>query len=300
MKAPMNIYSYALLVALATTVWSTSNAEERAARLWTPAAIASDQYEATPTFTPDGREMYFMQSDPRFARYRLFRSRCENGAWTRATPAPFAAPDVQEGDPGVRPDGKRLYFISMRQNPAQEDFDIWYVERTGVDAWSEPRHLPEPVNSRGAELLPRADREGRLYFGSNRAGGFGEGDIYVATQGTDGAWTVKNVGPPVSTAAYEYEAEISQDGRTLIAVIDRGDRSHLYRFERDGDRWIERGRISALKNVFQVGPLLSPTADRLLFAQAQGARSGELFLLDRVEKPDARWPPCARRELSRH
>ena len=67
-----------------------------------------------------------------------------------------------------------------------------------------------------------------------------------------------------------------------------------------GDRWIERGRISASKNVFQVGPLLSPTADRLLFAQAQGARSGELFLLDLVEKPDARWPPCARRELSRH
>jgi hypothetical protein len=188
----------------------------------------------------------------------------------------------------------------MRQNPAQEDFDIWYVERIGVDGWSEPRRLPEPVNSRGAELLPRADREGRLYFGSNRAGGFGEGDIYVATQGADGAWTVNNVGPPVSTAAYEYEAEISQDGRTLVAVVDRGDRSHLYTFERDGDRWIERGRISALKNVFQVGPLLSPAADRLLFAQAQSTRSGELFLLDLVDKPGTRWPPCARGELSRH
>jgi hypothetical protein len=93
----------------------------------------SDQYEATPTFTPDGRELYFMQSDPKFARYRLFRSRCENGAWTRATPAAFAAPDVQEGDPGVTPDGKRLYYISMRQDPTQEDFDIWYVERIGVD-----------------------------------------------------------------------------------------------------------------------------------------------------------------------
>ena len=92
-------------------------------------------------------------------------------------------------------------------------------------------------------------------------------------------------------SAYEYEAEISQDGRTLIAVVDRGDRSHLYRFERDGDHWIERGRISAFENVFQVGPLLSPAADRLLFAQAQGAHSGELILLDLVEKPDARWPP---------
>jgi hypothetical protein len=262
------------------------------ARIWTPATIASDQYEATPTFTPDGREMYFMQSDPRFERYRLFWSRCVDGAWSKPIPAPFAAPDVQEGDPGVTPDGTRLYFISMRHDPRGEDFDIWYVDREGVGAWSEPQRLPSPVNSKGTELLPRADRKGRLYFGSDRAGGFGKGDIYVATPGVNGEWTVRNVGPPVSTAAYEYEAEISQDGRTLVAVVDRGDRSHLYRFERSGDRWIERERVPAFANVFQVGPLLSPTADRLLFAQADGARSGELFVLDLVERPHERWPPC--------
>ncbi len=271
----------ALAIALALTVW-------------TPSAITSDQYEATPTFTPDGREMYFMLSDPRFERYRLMRSRCVNGAWSKATPAPFAAPNVQEGDPGITPDGKRLYFISMRQDPAKEDFDIWYVERTSADAWSAPQRLPEPVSSPGAELLPRADRDGRLYFGSDRPGGLGQGDIYVATQDAAGKWTVENVGPPVSTAAYEYEAEVSQDGRTLVAVIDRGDRSHLYRFERAEGRWVERGRIPALAHVFQVGPLLAPDATRLLFAQAHGARSGELFLIDLAERPDQRWPACSR------
>lgn len=263
--------------------------------VWTPPAIASDQYESTPTFTPDGREMYFMQADPRFERYRLFWSRCENGAWSKAAPAPFAAPNVQEADPGVTPNGKRLYYISMRQDPAKDDFDIWYVERTYAGTWSEPQRLPEPVNSPGAELLPRADQSGRLYFGSDRAGGFGQGDIYVATQTAAGKWTVDNVGPPVSTAAFEYEAEISRDGRTLIAVIDRGDRSHLYRFEREGGRWIERGRIPAFAHVFQVGPLLAPGADRLLYAQADAKRSGELFLFDLVERPNDSWPPCSQR-----
>lgn len=233
-----------------------------------------------------------MLSDPRFERYRLMWSRCENGAWSKATPAPFAASNVQEGDPGITPDGKRLYFISMRQDAAKDDFDIWYVERTSEDAWSEPQRLPEPVNSPSAELLPRADRDGKLYFGSDRAGGFGQGDIYVATQDAASKWTVNNVGPPVSTAAYEYEAEISQDGRTLVAVIDRGDRSHLYRFERANGRWAERERIPAFGHVFQVGPLLAPDATRLLFAQAHGARSGELFLIDLAERPDGRWPAC--------
>jgi hypothetical protein len=263
------------------------------ARIWTPTALQSDQYEATPTFTPDGREMYFMQSDPRFERYRLMQSRCENGAWSKPAPAPFAAPNVQEGDPGVTPDGKRLYFISARHDPRGEDFDIWYVERTSAGAWGEPQRLPEPVNSPSSELLPRADRDGRLYFGSDRAGSFGKGDIYVATQSIDGKWTVGNVGPPVSTSADEYEAEISQDGRTLIAVVDRGDRSHLYRFERVDARWVERDRIPAYPNVFQVGPLLSPAADRLLFAQADGVRSGELFVLDLMPQPDLRWPACS-------
>jgi hypothetical protein len=263
--------------------------------VWTPPAIASDQYESTPAFTPDGREMYFMQADARFERYRLYWSRCENGAWSQAAPAPFAAPDVQEGDPGVTPDGKRLYYISMRQDPAKDDFDIWYVERTSAGSWSKPQRLPAPVNSRGAELLPRADRNGHLYFGSDRADGHGQGDIYVAKQDAAGKWTVDNVGPPVSTAAFEYEAEISQDGRTLVAVIDRGDRSHLYRFEPQDGRWVERGRIPAFAHVFQVGPLLSPSADRLLFAQADGKRSGELFLFDLIERPDERWPPCSQR-----
>jgi Tol biopolymer transport system component len=282
-----------LLAAVAATCSPTSFAQERTARVWTPAAVASDQYEATPTFTPDGREMYFMLSDPRFERYRLMWSRCENGAWSTPTPAPFAAAGVQEGDPGITPDGKRLYFISMRHDPKREDFDIWYVERTRGDAWGTPQRLPEPVSSPGAELLPRTDGDGRLFFGSDRAGGFGQGDIYVATQAGDGKWSVRNVGPPVSTAAYEYEAEISQDGRTLIAVIDRGDRSHLYRFESDAGRWVERGRVPAYANVFQVGPLLSPTADRLLFAQAQQGQSGEFFLIDLAKRPDERWPACS-------
>ncbi|HKU13005.1 MAG TPA: hypothetical protein VJQ52_01345 [Steroidobacteraceae bacterium] len=264
------------------------------ARIWTPAAITSDQYEATPTFTPDGREMYFMLADPRFERYRLMGSRCVNGAWSAPTPPPFATGAVQEGDPGITPDGKRLYFISTRHDARGEDFDIWYVDRTRDGAWNTPQRLPEPVSSPASELLPRADRDGRLYFGSDRAGGFGKSDIYVATQMEDGKWSVRNVGPPVSTAANEYEADISQDGRTLVAVIDRGDRSHLYRFEQQAGRWIERGRVPAHAHVFQVGPLLSPTADRLLFAQAHEGRSGEIFVIDVAAGAQQRWPLCSK------
>ena len=81
-----------------------------------------------------------------------------------------------------------------------------------------------------------------------------------------------SAGAPVSSAANEYEAEISRDGRVLVVVADRGDRSHLYVYDRQGDAWKERGRVAARDDVFQVGPLLSPDGRRLLFAQADRER----------------------------
>jgi hypothetical protein len=260
------------------------------AQRWTPEAIASDQYDTTPTFTIDGREMYFFKSDPTFSTYRLYWSRCEANGWSPPAPVPFAAPPPAiEADPGITPDGKRLYYISTRHAPGSGDFDIWYVDRVG-DGWGPPQRLPAPVNSLASELLPRADGLGRLYFGSAREGGRGGGDIYVATQ-RNGAWKVANVGAPVSTEAFEYEAEISRDGRTMVAVTDRGDKSHLYRFERAGTGWVERGRIPAKPDVFQVGPLLSPRAERLLFAQADPQNSGEMYVIDLVKGTNEAWPP---------
>ena len=285
---------WSLVCALQSALVCNVQAGEDEAVRWTPAAIGTVQYETTPTFTPDGREMFYMQSDPSFRRYRLLWSRCEDGNWSKPQSPPFAASaEVFDADPFIAHDGKRLYFISTRQNRMKEDedFDIWFVERESDGGWMHAQRMPEPINSEGSELLPRMTAQGQLFFGSDRAGGFGQGDIYVASSTPDGAWRVSNVGSPVNTAAFEYEAEVSRDGRMLVVVADRGDRSHLYRFQKRQNGWIESGRIPARHDVFQVGPLLSPNADRLLFAQADGERSGEMFLIDLSSNVDTRWPP---------
>lgn len=264
------------------------------ARPWTPAAIASDQYESSPTFTPDGRELYFMRSDRAFGRYRLLMSRCEAGGWSAPVSPSFAGPpDAQEADPYVSHDGQRLYYVSSRQGANADDLDIWMVRRDASGAWSAPQRLPAPVNSPESELLPRETAGGRLYFGSSRPGGPGLTDIYEGRLRKDGGWDVSLVGPPISTAEQEYEVEVSRDGRQLILVGQRGDgRSHLYRFARAGEAWVARGRVPAREEVFQVGPLLSPKGDRILFGQAANERdSGELFLVDLQPTVDTRWPP---------
>lgn len=300
----------ALLIPIATLVAALAAAQGGAAKpaaespapqRWTPAAISSEQYESSPSFTPDGRTLFFMRADRTFARYRLLWSHCVQGRWTAPEPPPFAAaPPIQEADPFVSADGRRLYFVSSRHQPqaapAAADLDIFVVERGADGRWGEARRLPEPVNSPASELLPREDAQGRLLFGSSRPGGLGHGDIYQATPQPGGGWRVANLGAPVSSAANEYEAELSRDGRTLVVVADRGDRSHLYRYRLGDDgRWVEQGRVPARAEVFQVGPLLSPRGERLLFAQADGEgggeRSGELFLVDLVPGTKEDWPP---------
>jgi len=110
-----------------------------------------------------------------------------------------------------------------------------------------------------------------------------------------GGWRVDNAGLPINTAGSEYEAEPSRDGRALVVVSDRGDRSHLYRFRRDDPgRWVDQGRVEARAAVFQVGPLLSPRGEKLLFAQADGERSGEWFVSELQPGSTEAWPPDCR------
>ncbi|WP_454828873.1 TolB family protein [Pseudoxanthomonas wuyuanensis] len=267
--------------------------EKDVPKRWTPPTLSTDQYESSPTFSPDGRELFFFRADRRFDHYRLLHSRCEGGQWSAPQEPPFAAtPGVLETDPAFSSDGQRLYYGSARHNG--EDLDIWKVERGTDGRWGQPQRLPEPVNSQHTELLPRELPDGRLLFGSDRPGGPGGRDLYFAIPQADGRWHVEPLSAPPNSAYDEYEAELSQDGKVMVVVTNRGERSHLYVYDRIGDDWRERGRVPAHDQVFQVGPLLSPDGKRLLFAQADGEDSGELFLTDLEPGADPAWPPACR------
>ena len=82
------------------------------------------------------------------------------------------------------------------------------------------------------------------------------------------------------------------DGRARSSRSSTAARArNLYVFDRVGNGWRERDRVPADPSVFRIGPLLSPTGDRVLFAQTGARDSGERFLADLVPDPDPRWPP---------
>ncbi len=91
--------------------------------------------------------------------------------------------------------------------------------------WSEPVHLPAPVNSAARELgAALSPDELSLYFGSDRAGGFGAIDIWVSHRAcTACPWdTPVNLGAGVNSQTGDGGPALSHDG--LLLFFSGGDR----------------------------------------------------------------------------
>ena len=259
--------------------------------VWTPASLSTDEFESHPAFSADGSVMLFVRSRADFTRWRILESDCLSGGWS-APRSPSFSGDGVEADPFFAADG-RVFFISSRHAPGKsgDDLDIWYTRRSG-SSWAEPTRLPEPVNSPGAEWFPRFVA-GTLYFGSDRPGGFGATDLYKASQAVDGAWSVENLGPPLSTEGDEYEFEISPRNDFAIVMADRGQAGgRLYRTRRHGAHWSELEPVTQGGAGFQVGPLLSRDGATLLFAQVAPGRSGEIMRLRLRPGRNDSWGRC--------
>lgn len=93
------------------------------------------------------------------------------------------------GCPIETPDAQSLMFASGRPG-GSGDIDVWVIDRPDLDGdWSEPKNLPGPVNSQGADFCPSP--VGRtLYFVSTREHpeACGGADIYMTRQSPAGDW----------------------------------------------------------------------------------------------------------------
>ena len=81
-------------------------------------------------------------------------------------------------------DGLEIFFESNRTGSIAGSVDLYSSTReTTGSPWSVPVNLGSMVNSAGLESRPALSFDGtQLYFGSVRAGGLGDQDIYVITR----------------------------------------------------------------------------------------------------------------------
>jgi len=119
----------------------------------------------------------------------------------------------------ISSDGLTLYFISAHPD-GYGDCDIYATTRaTRNDPWGPAVNLGPTINSSSNERTMWVSADNlELYFGSNRPGGYGGSDIYVATRvRTDDPWGAPvNLGPAVNTPYAESNVSLSADGLLLL------------------------------------------------------------------------------------
>ena len=116
--------------------------------------------------------------------------------------------------------GARLYYSSSR-SAAQGGAvpgDI-FVSRMGLDGTFGPGELVAELSDPTAnDIQPNVRKDGQeVVFSSNRSGGQGSQDIWVATRENGGeAWSQPvNLGTNINTTASESRPSLSWDGETL-------------------------------------------------------------------------------------
>jgi len=283
--------------------WAAEGAALRAT-LFAPGTVSTGDDDAHVTFSPDGRQVYFLKSTPDFRHWTIAVAEWTGRGWGAPSVAPFSG-RWADGDLSFAPDGRTAYFVSNRPiRPGGEvrvDTDIWQLHRSDDGRWSEPEHLPE-LASDGFEWFPNMTADGWLYFGSERAqgnlGAAQTSDLWRARLVGEHFSPPENLGSALNTPGQDIEPWISYDGHLLIFASngrpDTRGSYDLYVSHRCGETWTEPRNLGDDVNspAWDFGPRLSPDGQYLFFtsnrsstdrAPDRGLGFGEL--IERIRSP---------------
>jgi len=182
--------------------------------------INSSDYEGDPCPSADGLTLYYV-SDTTGLMKTTRATKSDN--WG---PPVALGPAINTGSadwvfPAISPDDLQLY-LSEYWGLAPSGYgeaDLWVSTRPDIsDAWGPPQNLGPIVNSSAHERYPSISFDGQLLlFSSNRSGGFGGDDMWIARWSVeDDSWAPPvNLGPMVNTSSHDGTPSISSDGSTL-------------------------------------------------------------------------------------
>jgi hypothetical protein len=231
-------------------------------------------------FSPNGNECFFNVWATDYSSAKIYYTKRENNTWTPQVEAPFSIGHMASG-PFMSSDGNRLYFHYANYK-GPDPYNIWMVKRTS-QGWSEPMHLPSPINTNNRDGCYSETDDGVVYFNSNRPGGYDKkGDIWRTHQVPGQPLQVENLGTTVNSDAWDASPCIAPDESYLIFISERPGGygySDLYiTYKKEDGGWTKPANMEMtgaginFKNTATGDPSLSPDG-RFLFI----SRNGDIY-----------------------
>jgi outer membrane protein OmpA-like peptidoglycan-associated protein/tetratricopeptide (TPR) repeat protein len=222
------------------------------------APINTPAHESSPTFSKDGKEMYFIrckEDQQKSDQYcHLFYSAFNNDHWDEPVKVDIFPDSVNVFDPYLSRDSKLLFLVADAPGGFGST-DIYVVNKVDT-GWSSPKNLGGSINTPGSERFPWLDERGNLYFSSNGLPGMGGLDIFKAVKTKTGYKEPTNLRAPINSGGDDYAYRIDKykpkdaDDTILYSGYFSSNRAggkggdDIYRFE---EKWINffvlRGKI---------------------------------------------------------
>jgi OOP family OmpA-OmpF porin len=158
------------------------------------------------------------RADSSAARYhahtnRLYLAMYENSTIAAVSSFPLAQDkDVHQGTAALSADGNTLYFTRWTVKEGKKNAAIYASNKNG-DKWGEPVVLGESINANGFNSQqPFAMPDGKIVFASDRPGGKGGFDLWIADPRSGQA---VNFGETINTS-FDEQAPYYHANNTLI------------------------------------------------------------------------------------
>ncbi|MGD1945414.1 MAG: OmpA family protein [Croceivirga sp.] len=264
--------------------------------------INSKQHEASATFSPDGKTIYFTRNnDARKKKnkknvnhLKIFVSNLAD-KWSDPKEVPFNSESYSTGHPALSPDGKKLYFVS--DMPGGHGFtDLYVVDIDENGQFSEPKNLGPEINSKRKEMFPFVTKD-NIYFSSDRKSGLGGLDIYQSTIQGGSIQNPVNLGEPFNSIRDDFSYMLKKDGISGYLASNRkggkGD-DDIYYFEKEeSERQVENRNMVSGTIIDAITEAPVPNVSIVLFdanhlkiAEAETDENGNFMLENLISNYD--------------
>ena len=233
-------------------------------------SVNSDADEYLPALSADGSTLIFTRSKKvagiRNEDFYVSYNNTDDWQLAKNLGTPINTPQ-NEGAQCITADGLTLYFTACSRNDSYGRCDI-YESNFVNDKWTDPVNLGENINTENWESQPAISADGRqLFFVSNRSGGRGGKDIWVAYKNANGTWTkAQNLGKDINTSKDDISPFLHWDNQTLYyaskGFVGMGG------FDIFLSRLDESGNWGAVKNIGY--PINSPSDENSLIVAKDG------------------------------
>ncbi len=183
---------------------------------------------------------------------------------------------------GISADGKMIFiYKNDLKDPQSRGGDI-YMSKIVSGKWRTPENMAKPINTTywegGACISPNGKT---LFFTSERPGGSGHSDIWMAKRLTKTTWDKPvNLGPEVNSSFDEAGLFLAPDGKTLFFCSNgKGSMGEydIFKTTLEGDKWTKPVNLGyPINSAKSDGPfVLSADAQTGYFASTRDSGMGE-------------------------